>query len=270
MYKFAAYILILVPGLAFGQLFPKVIDFKGNIERVTEKRYGMEVHSAKGDSGVFKPGKYSGWKYTYLFDKNSTLAERSNEFQGKGNAVYLYWRDTIGNRIIIREIVRDSIQGNRGDYIEYENITDPVGRVEKANFWSYNIQKNLRELFLVDMNAEYDNDKLIVFTRYNVKENGEFDSGEKCNLFYDNSGRLIRIERYDLALNMKTIIYYSYNSKGFIDLYSIDFLVGLRNNQNTQKLDIYFKYDRHGNWVKRYYVIDGKRKLEAKREIKYD
>ncbi len=270
MKKFAAYILVLLPSLAFGQLLPKVPDFQGNIEKVTEKRYGIEVNANKGDSGVFKPEKYSGWKYTYLFNENSELIKRTNTFQKEVRATFEYQRNTIGNVRIDREIIKNNEQGKALEYIEYENFFDSEGRIQKVNFWSFNAQKNTRELFLVEKDAEYKNNQLTSFARFNIKENGDSDSGEKCDLFYNSSGQLIRIERKDIALNLKTIIYYYFNSKGLVDRYSIDYLVGLRNDQNKQKQDILFVYDRRGNWIKRLYTISGKKTgLEAKRKIRY-
>jgi hypothetical protein len=270
MKKIAACILIFMPCWVFGQLFPKVPDFKGNIERVTEKRYGRIESSSKGDSGVFKPGKYSGWDYVYQFDENSNLVKGTNLYQGKVIADYAYQRDTIGNRRIERETILQNSENEIGDYVEYENFINQEGKIEKVNVWSFEARKNTKELFLVEMNAVYEKDKLNSFIRHNVNENGEMDTGEKCSLFYDNFGRLMRIERKDIELNLKTIIYYFYNKNGFVYRYSIDYLVGLRNDQNTQKQDIYYKYDRHGNWVKRYYWISEKKKeLKSKRNIKY-
>ncbi len=127
----------------------------------------------------------------------------------------------------------------------------------------------MRELFLVEKDVEYQNDKLISFTRYNINENGDPDDGEKCDLFYDPSGRLIRIERKGIALNFNTILYYNYNNRGFANHFSIDYLVGLRNDQNKQRQENYFRYDRHGNWTKRYWITDNKKRMEAKRKIKY-
>jgi len=175
----------------------------------------------------------------------------------------------VENKKIEREIILKNPEGQEGDYTEYENFFNAEGQIEKVNFWAFTAKKNTRELFLVEMDAKYDNGRLLSFMRHNVKEDGSFDSGEKCELFYDFSGQLIRLERKNIELNLKTIIYYSHNSKGFINSYSIDYLVGLRNGQNNQKQDIYFNCDRYGNWVKKYLIYDNKKHLEAKRIIKY-
>ncbi|MDP2114088.1 MAG: hypothetical protein Q8K69_08530 [Bacteroidota bacterium] len=269
MKKIAAYLFLLLPYFVSGQLFPKLADFNGNIEKVMERRYGKEVTLAKGDSGVFKPGKYSGWEYIYLFGENSKLLKRTSTFRKEIRAEYFYESSTIGNKRIVREITGQNRSGQEVEYIEYENFTDSAGRIQRVEFWSFNQQKNVRELFLVEKDVEYQNDQLISFTRYNIKENGDYDDGEKCDLFYDSSGRLIRIERKEIVLNYNTVLYYDYNNRGNVTRFSIDYLVGLRNYQNNQRQEYYFKYDRHGNWTKRYWIADDKKKLEAKRKIKY-
>ncbi|MBW8332553.1 MAG: hypothetical protein K0M40_11070 [Prolixibacteraceae bacterium] len=269
MKKFAFYLLLLIPYLTSGQLFPKLADFNGDIEKITEKRYGKEVSSAKGDSGIFKPGKYSGWVDIYLFDENSKLVKKTSTFQKTIRAEYFYESNTIGNKKIVRETTGENQSGQAVEYIEYENITDSEGKIQEVGFWSFNQQKNKRELFLVEKDVKYNNDQLSSFTRYNINENGEPDSGEKCTLFYDSSGRLIRIERKDNITNFNTILYYQYNDRGFVNHFSIDYMVGLRNDQNKQQQENYFKYDKRGNWTKRYWIADGKKLLEARRKIKY-
>jgi hypothetical protein len=255
--------------MSFGQLFPKVADFHGDIEKVTEKRYGKELNPTKNDSGVFKPGKYSGWKYTYLFDENSKLAKRTNSFQNKILTDCTYLRSKTGDRIIEQEIVQPGNKNQPASMIEYENFTDPEGRIAKVNFWAVDQQKNTRELFLVETNAHYKQGKLKSFTRHNVSRTGELDAGEECELFYDTADRLIRIERKDIESDLKTVLYYTYNNSGFLDHYSVDFLVGLPVYGKNPKQDIYYKCDTHGNWVRKYWLSGEKKLVEAKRIIKY-
>jgi len=262
-------IWFLLPLITFGQLFPKLPEFRGNIEKVTEKRYGKELNQTKNDSAVFKPGKYSGWKHTYLFDENSKLEKRTYSFQNKVLTEYSYQRNKMVDRIIEREVIERDNEGHMGDYVDYENFTDSDGRITKVNFWNVDHQKNIRQLFMVEMNAEYKNGKLMSFTRHNVSENGDMDTGERCELFYDSADRLIRIERRDIESNLTTILSYTLSTKGFLNHYSVDFLVGLPvYGKNTQQ-DIYYKCDKQGNWVKKYRFADKKKLVEAKRKIKY-
>ena len=262
-------ILFLMPVLTFGQLFPKLPEFRGNIEKVTERTYGKELNQTKKDSAVFKPGKYSGWKYTYLFDENSKLKSRTNLFQNKVLTEYAYQRNKVGDRMIEREIIEKDNRGHSGDYVEYENFLDSDGRITKVNFWAVDHQKNTRELFMVEMNAEYKQGKLMSFTRHNISEAGKMDTGEKCELFYDSADRIVRIERKDIESDLKTELSYTLNTNGFLDHYSIDFLVGLPVYGKNPKQDIYYKCDKQGNWIRRYWLADKKKFVEAKRIIKY-
>lgn len=262
-------ILSLLPGFAVAQLFPKTIDFHGNITKVTEKRYGKELNPAKKDSVVFKPGKYSGWKYTYFFDEKSKIVKQTNTFQDKIQSVYSYQRSKIGDRVIEREVIESGKNAEAGKAIEYENFTNTEGRIAKVNYWSVDTRKNTRSLFLTETDAEYKLGKLVSFTRHNVDDAGNLDAGEKCELFYDTSGRLIRIERKDIESDLKTVLDYTYNPKGFLDHYSVDFLVGLPIYVKNQIQEVYYKCDSHGNWVKKYWLADKKKLIEAKRIIKY-
>ncbi|HZL09403.1 MAG TPA: hypothetical protein VFC65_05350 [Prolixibacteraceae bacterium] len=269
MKRFALYILIVLPGITSAQLFPKVPELKGNIERVVEKRYGKEANYLKLLKGIFQPKIYTGWKYTYLFDKNSNLRRRTNTFHGKVKADYLYQHDTIDNRNIEREIITNSDNINVGDYVEYEYLTGPSDRVWKVNFWSFNSRECTRKLFQIEQNAEYNDGRLVSFTRHQLNENGDTSSGEKCTIYYDYSDRIIRIERKDIESDFKTIIQYYYNNRGLVSHYSVDFLVELQEYGKTQIQDISYKYDRHGNWNRMYWNAGTKNRLEAKRNIKY-
>lgn len=269
MKLFVISMLFLMPCFAFGQLFPKLPDFRGNIEKVTEKRYGKALNQDKKDSAVFKPRKYSGRKYTYQFDENSKLKSRSDIFQNKVLTEYTYQRNNQGGRIMEREIVEKDNDGRAGDYVEYENFIDSVGQITKVNYWAFDHRKNARELFMIEMNAEYKQGKLMSFTSHPVNEKGDIDTGEKCELFYDSAGRLIRIDRIDLESNLKTELLYTLEANGFLDHYSIDFLVGLPIYGKNPKQDIYYKCDSHGNWVKKYRITNKKKIIEARRTIKY-
>ena len=269
MKNFLVYILLLLPVVTFGQLFPTVADFKGNIDKIVEIRYGREVSKARLFSGIYHPKYYSGWKYTYLFDQNSKLLKRINTFQGKVTADFVYQSNTNGNRVTEREIIADNLSGHKGDYTEVENLLDQNGRIEKVNFIAFNAKESSLGVYQTEQDAEYKNGKLIAFTRNQINGNGEADSGENCSLIYNSSGKLIRTERKDNASGFKTVIEYFYNKKGLLSHYSVDFLMELQEKGKNQIQDIYFKYDRHDNWIRKYWKSDNKKRLEAKRKIRY-
>jgi len=93
--------------------------------------------------------------------------------------------------------------------------------------------------------------------------------GEKCTVFYDSDDRLIRIERMDMGTGLKNILYYSYNENGFPEHYSVDYLVGLDIYGKNPKQDIYYKYDRKGNWTRMYWNSGENTRVEVRRNIQY-
>ena len=88
--------------------------------------------------------------------------KRTNTYQGKVIADYSYERKTIDNRTIVRETMKNNQSSSNGDYIEYENFSDPEGKLIKVNFWAHNEQKNNWEIFQVEQNAEYSGNQLTV------------------------------------------------------------------------------------------------------------
>lgn len=269
MKKFVVYILLLLPCFAFGQLFPNVPDFRGNIKKVVEKRYGKEFNPWRKDSVSYNPGVYSGWKYTYLFDKKSKLTKRINTFQGKVQSECDYKTTTTASSVLKTETTRDYTSGVKESVVEYENFTDATGRIQKANSWSKNSATGTKELFLVEDNAVYNQKKLISFTRHSLEPNGTAASEEECKLQYNSFGRLTRIDRKDISSGFTTGIQYHYNTRGLVDHYSIDLLTEVQEYGKTQILDVYFKYDRRGNWTRMYRKSAKKIQLEARRKIYY-
>lgn len=263
------YFLILIPCITFGQLFPVVPEFRGNIKKVIEKRYGQEFNPWRKDSGSYKPGVFSGWKYTYLFDENSTLSKRIVTFNGKINNVCSYLSKTEGNRKIVQEKMKDYLSDRKEYILEYENFMDQDGKIRKVNFWEQISPESSKELFLFEMNTEYDKNKLTAFTRYNISATGDTSSGEKCLLNYDSAGRLKRIDRKDVSSGFTTSIQYDINGKGLVGHYSIDLLTEIQEYGRKQIQDIYFKYDNRGNWTRMYRKSGRKNIPEAKRTIRY-
>ena len=100
--------------------------------------------------------------------------------------------------------------------------------------------------------------------------NGDTASAEKCSLFYDSMGNMVRIERKDVETGLTTILYYTYNNQGLVDHYSVDYLTGINEyGKKNQNQEIYFSYDHNGNWILMYWKTGKQNHIEAKRKIKY-
>lgn len=266
---FTVYLLLLIPALTFGQLFPKIPDFNGKVKKVVEKRYGKELAITRKDSGVFKPGAYSGWKYIYLFNKQSELRKRSSLFQGKVKSETIYLTKKSNGVILKRETTRDFQANRKVSILEYENFTDRQGRVTHSNFSEQNAANLPKKLVLFETAAEYNQNKLISFMRHNITQEGDTTSGEKCTLIYSDKGKLEQILRKDISSGFSTSIRYFYNTKGWIDHYSIDLMSEIQEYGREQLQEIYFKCDRRGNWTRMYWKSGKTKQLEAKRTIRY-
>jgi len=216
-----------------------------------------------------KSGVFSGWKYTYLFDRNSKLTKRINTFQGEIKAEYHYQRDTADNRWIEREIITKTGNKQSGNYIEYENFRNNSGQIVKVNYWEFDAKESNRSLFLIEQDAQYQNNRLSSFTRTLIDENGNISGNEKCNLSYDEEGELIRIERIDLESGFRTVLSNQMNGLFMISRYSIDLMSEMKEYGKNQIQDIYYKFDEKGNWTRMYRESGNKTYLEAKRKIYY-
>lgn len=269
MKKLLAYLLMLLPGLTFGQLFPKVPEFRGNLRQVNEKRYGREVAGLKKTDGKYRPKAFSGWILTYRFDQKSRLLSRTEAYNNKVQSKKIYTYQTDGSHFRVRETEKSSASGENGNFLETEEFLKPDGQVTEVNYLSFDAKAGKASLFMVENGAQYSGGKLTAFKRVQLSDNNDTTSVESCKLLYDNAGRLSEITRTDVSSGFNTIIRLHYNWRGLVDRYSVDLMAELQETGEKQLQDIYYRYDRRGNWKRMYRGSGSKKQLEAKRKNKY-
>lgn len=269
MKKILLYLLLLLPSLAFGQLFPDLPEIQGQVKMIVEKQMGKEIRKKKSTVSVWREKAPSGWKTIYLFDENSNLLKRTNTFRNKVTSSFSYKRDTANNRTTIRETPDGGSTGNSGGYIEYENFTDEKGQRIKTNFWTYNSTLKKWEIYQSEQNAVYQNGRLTSFTRYQVNDTGDFSGGEKFNIRYNGSGKIDHIERVDLSSGFRSEMTYIYNAAGSIEKSSIDFLTDIQEYKRTQLQEVQYQCDSNGNWTKKFVKSGDHYMPTARRKIKY-
>ena len=288
-------LIILIPTISFGQLFPSISDFNGKMEKVVEKRYGKEVYLLNRWTGIYLPRCYSGWKYIYHLDTNGRPERRINSFKGKLRADYIYKYDSTEKVIHEREIVNDTVNNHKGDYIEDEYILDSEGKFEKVNIWSFHSPDSSKKIIAVEKDIQYDSlNNITSYYRHGFDINGKEIKGELYVIFYDSKSRVIKVE--EKAIGTKTILVeiennmqtfkdipiskpellrewiYQYNTKGLLVFYTIKYYGELYKSDSNGGKDykLSFKYDNKNNWIKMYKQLgDSKKRLEAKRRIKY-
>jgi hypothetical protein len=294
MKRIAVYIFLLIPVLSFAQLFPKINDYHGKIEKVVEKYYGIEIYWFKRYTGLYFPRMYNGWKYKFIFDENSNLINQINKYKCNVRADYKFQREITKNKIIEREINQANVNNDKGNYIENEYILDTEGKFKQVNIWSFNLKDSVKKLNVIEKNTIYDNGKLVSYTSGMIDFKGDTIDFELYKIQYDIGGRLIEIGEYSNGINYKcmendtlpTELYldvqdtlsklltkysYHYNTKGQIESYKIENLSEpCGPPERFKSLTIYFKYDKNQNWIKKYYQFDNnKKRLETKRKITY-
>ncbi len=288
-------LIILIPTISFGQLFPSISDFNGEIERVVEKRYGKEVYLFNRLTGIYMPRCYSGWKYVYHLDTNARLIRRTNFFKGKVQADYIYKFDSTEKVIHKREIVNDTVTNHNGDYIEDEFLLDSEGKIEKVNIWSFKSTDSLKKIIAVEKDVQYDSlNNIISFYRTSYDRNGNEINGNLYVIFYDSKSRVAKVE--EKAIGTKPILVetenngktfkdipisepellkewiYHYDPKGLLISYTLKHYGELHKSDSNGGKDykLFFKYDDKNNWIKTYHQLGNSRKrLIAKRRIEY-
>jgi len=138
-----------------------------------------------------------------------------------------------------------------------------------VNYWAFSAKESTRDLFLIEQDAEYQNNRLSSFTRTLFDEDGNVLGNEKCNLYYNEIGELIRIERIDQESGFRTVLSNQMNGLFMISHYSIDLISEMKEFGKNQIQDIYYKFDDKGNWTRMYRESGNKTYLEAKRKIYY-
>lgn len=285
----------MIPAISFGQLFPSISDFNGEIKKVVERGYGKEVYLFNRSKRIYLPKCYSGWKSVYHLDTKGRPKRKINTFKGKMRADYIFEYDTIENRILERKIVNDNVNNHRGNYIENEYILDSKGKIEKVNIWSFQSSDSLKELIVVEKDIKYDSLKNITsYYRGGYDINGKETKGELYVIHYDSLSRVITVE--EKAIGKKTMLVesddntktfenvpisepellkkwiYEYNSKGQVISYTIKYYgeVYKANAGGGEDYKLFFKYDNKNNWIKMYKQLgNSPKRLDAKRRIKY-
>lgn len=288
-------LILLIPTISFGQLFPTIEDFNGEIEKVVDKRYGKEVYLFNRWTVMYLSKCYSGWKYVYQLDSNGKLERRINSYKGKLRADYIYKYDSSANVTYEREIVNDTVNNNKGNYIEDEYILDLNGEIEIVNIWSFHFADSSKEIIVVEKDIKYDSiGNIISYYRHGFDFKGKELTGELYVIHYDSLSRVVAVE--EKAIDEKTILVesdnntqtfedvpisepellkkwiYKYNPKGQLVSYTIKYYGDLykASSGGGQDYKLFFKYDNKNNWTKMYKQLgDSKKRIESKRRIKY-
>lgn len=218
-----------------------------------------------------KLSKYNtqkGWKYVVKFRQGLPRTQK-NYLKGKMTFSTEFKYD-YKNRLI-SELSNSYTSGK----LEKENYTrryfeDSLGRVRREEF------RNEKHLFwakdsivynVADMPTSYSK----IFHRADTSQK---PAVEKFLYSYDDRRRMVREWQIDSSGDYIYDISYTYNSRGDIitkkTYTNIKMALNNKREKNTFIVTYEYKYDKYGNWIKRFISVDGsKMELEIVRKILY-
>ena len=244
-------ILVCISQAVSGQSFYDLLTVTSDVVLITQINYNGAL-------------KRSGWKSLYSYEEGN-LAKQVNYYKGDLRLNEHYDYEKSKDSVIIKQ---HSI-GGQGYFITKEYYSNNGKLTKKKVF----LDRNLTKPNSIFHSYVYDStDRLISFkiTHYWGRAR---DARTDCTIlkYTDNT---ITIQRLDSCHHIRQTETNTFDSKGNLVKRVIDahdpnaHVSGGRSENGIQHY--HFKYDKRGNWVKRYYVTSkGKKILEIKRRVRY-
>jgi hypothetical protein len=237
----------------FGQTFYEIRPIKGDV---------IEIKQIDFKNNFFR----SGWKSYYYFNDNNEIIRNITYFKNDVTLEEIHEHSKEGNTRTIKTNEVDTV--NRTTRISYFNN---LGQLEKIELYYGQDEINPE---IVTHDYEYNllgNIKSYKSTHY-YRATG-FKYTECFKLEYIKE-QLTTISKYDSCLNLSKKIDLKYDDKGNPASEKIDGcnpdMVYLGSRSDKGIIRYFYKYDKKGNWIKRFYVTStGNKILELKRKIKY-
>ena len=258
-------IFLLLSLISTAQLSPYYEELKGNVLKEKLINYGVPIRI--GRLNLMYLNFLPSHKTFYFYDQDNQVVLKSSDSKGKKWHTK-YQRGPINDhQIKITEISR---YNSKIDSTITVVTYDSIGRAIKSDMYFRNEDEPQITLSAIS----YDKQNNIVL----VKQKNQFlASGISDSSYYNY------IYKEDVYVGMNKLdsyktIYESwtlkYNKKSQIELKITDYLDpnttigGGRVEEGIRRE--FFKYDKLGNWKKRYFVYsNGKKKIEIKRKFKY-
>jgi hypothetical protein len=255
-------ILLFFPGMAFAQIFPGVPDYTGRILEIKEIGY----HSVL---------KRNGWINLISFSDLALPVRELNFYKGKKRSDYHYFY--VDEDSVFRKIKIDSMAGSDRNYEELRICYNQAHEIIKTKRYSDKAAKNPD---LVEQEIRCDSLSRLLSYKSVLPSASRNEAGDLITQYkfhYNNCHQVDSVLRTD-SENISKILYcYAYNKRGLISDEIVDHLdpgtvLGGVKPWSEKRMNMYhyrYKYDRKGNWTKRYFVTRKGKFLDAKRKIKY-
>lgn len=238
----------LVTSQSFGQPFREIMPVTVDVTEIKQINF----------NGLFR----NGWRSIKSYHQGELVRHRSYfKSELRADDSYAY---ASGENWKTKKHIYDDEKGFSIDKTYYTS----EGVIEKAEFFfdedTLHPATVWRKLTYKDGNLQS-----CLATHY-----GKFRNWTICYEYTYHEGKISSVLTYDSCAELTDSLTITYNSKGYpayqiIRQYDPRIVVaGGRSENGFQRF--YYKFDKRGNWVKRYYVTSsGRRIKEIKRKIEY-
>jgi len=258
LWIFVLFFSLLVSCSGFVSEDLKELNLKGDVKSVTTLKY----------KAVEKFGVIEKKKRTYREDDDLTdlYSNTIIDFNESGKFKKAKFMDSDGKSVLVMKVDSDSsatIYSGEGERVMVLKFRDKGGLM-KGDFYLAN-----GDLFLRTITEFNKKNQPVEEMQYNA--DGKLVGFEKKQ--YDNNGLISEIEQmeqvpgrrsyYDAEVQRITNYHFTYNEHN--DPIKIDYT---KYNQ-TEHRECTYEYDKIGNWIRQYIVVDSKPEFVVEREIVY-
>lgn len=254
---------IIVSNLSYGQLIVEVDDYVGT--KISEiKKIGHR-------NRIFR----NGWLTEIRFTNDTLPTREMNNYKGDLRSDYHFNYKRTDSTFQITKI--DSIAKKDRNYEMKISYFNENGLLYKTETFT----KRNSDPLLVETNFTRDSLNRIIYYNQILPSSFRNNSGDLITtykLYYNDKSLVDSIHQID-SENISSITYYfDYNNKGLIKSKIVDHnnpdvvIGGVRpwKKGKYDKYGYYYKYDRFGNWTKRFLITKNWKYLDSKRKIKYE
>lgn len=261
--KILIILTIIISNQGYGQLIVSVDDYVGtNIKEI--KKIGHHNRIMK-----------DGWFTVITFTNDSLPTREINYYKGNLRSDYHFSYKRTDSTFQTVKI--DSFAREERNYEMDKSYFDKFGLIYKTEKFTKRDSKPL----IIKYDFQRDSlDRIISFflTFPSESRNNSGDLITTSRLYYNDKNQVDSIVKTD-SENISTIVhYFKYNKKGLIKSEKVDHnnpdvvLAGVRpwKKGKHDKYGFYYKYDKYGNWTKRFSLTKHRKYLDSKRMIKYE
>ena len=254
---------ILVSNLSYGQLIIDVNNYVGT--RI------KEIKNVGHRNRILK----NGWITEISFTNDSLPTREINYYKGDLRSDYHFNYARTDSTFQIVRI--DSLASEDRNFEMDRYHFDKAGLIYKAETFT---RRNSRPLAI---KTDFKRDSLNRIISYNrilpsSFRNNAGDLITTYRLYYNDKNQVDSILQTDSKNISRIVYYFEYNRKGLIKSKIVDrnnpdvILSGVRGWEKGRydKYGYFYKYDRFGNWIRRFSITKNRKYLDSKRKIKYD